>query len=381
MQNFIIEHAKKMGYIATSLGIMTIAFGIVISILKYISVAGITMIFSDFVFIIMLIVLYAVCIGIQIAIHEIGHLLFGIMFGYQLKAFQIGRFIVFKDNKIEIIRADKFSQVGQCVMMPPKRIRNVSTLLYNYGGCIFNFGISLLILLLISTNIITIHLVPLTIFISSGFYVFIVNFIPCIRNSISSDSLNALLLTNNSKMFNTYLLQLKIFNQLLVGKRPRELNLFDSDMDRVYNHQNPYSFYPIIMLYYALLDKGDYIKANEVLKNLSDNSSKYSDANREKIVIEEIYLKCLNSEELALSDNEEKIFRNLKKSCSIDAIRVLHTYYLFVKKDLKLAHEYETATRCVIPKYMSGFFIFQRDLILNSYFLMSISEKSDVDTE
>ena len=81
---------------------------------------------------------------VHIIIHELGHLVFGLLTGYQFASFRIGSLMFVK--KQEKIKVKKFSLMGtggQCLMMPPKMENgSMPYRLYNLGGVIFNLNYS-----------------------------------------------------------------------------------------------------------------------------------------------------------------------------------------------------------------------------------------------
>lgn len=83
-----------------------------------------------------------------IILHELGHLLFGLMSGYKFASFRIFSFMVVNIN--DRLRIRKFSLAGtggQCIMIPPKK-ENPPFVLYNLGGLLMNLlfiGLSILL--------------------------------------------------------------------------------------------------------------------------------------------------------------------------------------------------------------------------------------------
>ena len=57
---------------------------------------------------------------LQIVVHEAGHLVFGLLTGYQYSSFRIGSFMWVKlDGKIRLKRYSMSGTGGQCLMAPP----------------------------------------------------------------------------------------------------------------------------------------------------------------------------------------------------------------------------------------------------------------------
>ena len=97
----------------------------------------------------LLLSLMYVSVFLEMAIHELGHLVFGLLTGYKFLSYRIGSFNFIKENgNLKIKRYSLPGTGGQCLMAPPEYSENFRFLLYNAGGAIFNFISSLLFLIL-----------------------------------------------------------------------------------------------------------------------------------------------------------------------------------------------------------------------------------------
>ena len=95
-------------------------------------------------FLLFFLLLYAALIS-----HEAGHMIFGLLSGYEFVSFRIGSIIfVRQDGKLRVKRFHIPGTGGQCLMKPPADKTNFSFRLYNLGGCIVNFVFGALSLLL-----------------------------------------------------------------------------------------------------------------------------------------------------------------------------------------------------------------------------------------
>ena len=82
------------------------------------------------------------------AIHEAGHLVFGLATGYKFLSYRIGSFTFIKEEgRIKVKRYVLPGTGGQCLMSPPPYSSSMPYVLYNAGGAIFNFLSFLLFLL------------------------------------------------------------------------------------------------------------------------------------------------------------------------------------------------------------------------------------------
>ena len=86
---------------------------------------------------------------IQAIIHELGHLVFGLLTGYKFISFRIGNVMFIKERgKLRTKLYNVVGTGGQCLMMPPPWKENLPTVLYNFGGCILNFITSAVFLII-----------------------------------------------------------------------------------------------------------------------------------------------------------------------------------------------------------------------------------------
>ena len=90
-----------------------------------------------------------VAIFLEMAIHELGHLVFGLLTGYKFVSYRVGSYTFIKeDGKLKIKKFTLPGTGGQCLMAPPEYTTTMPYILYNAGGAIFNFFSSLIFLLL-----------------------------------------------------------------------------------------------------------------------------------------------------------------------------------------------------------------------------------------
>ena len=90
-----------------------------------------------------------IAIFLEMAIHEMGHLVFGLLTGYKFVSYRVGSFTFIKeDGKLRIKKLTLPGTGGQCLMAPPEYTPTMPYVLYNAGGAIFNFISSLIFLLL-----------------------------------------------------------------------------------------------------------------------------------------------------------------------------------------------------------------------------------------
>lgn len=86
-------------------------------------------------FILLFVLLYTAMLA-----HEAGHMIFGLLSGYEFVSFRVGRFLfVRRDGRLQVKRFHIPGTGGQCLMSPPADRADFPVALYNLGGCLVNF--------------------------------------------------------------------------------------------------------------------------------------------------------------------------------------------------------------------------------------------------
>lgn len=86
---------------------------------------------------------------LQIAVHEGGHLVFGLLTGYRFCSYRLGSLMLIReDGHLRLRRMRIAGTGGQCLMAPPPWRDDLPVALYNAGGCLMNLLCALVCLLL-----------------------------------------------------------------------------------------------------------------------------------------------------------------------------------------------------------------------------------------
>ena len=292
----------------------------------------------------MLLAMYAAML-IHIIVHETGHLVFGLISGYEFSSFRIGNLMFLKeDGKIKLRKFSIAGTAGQCLMSPPDLVDGkMPVVLYNLGGCLFNLIVSAIFgILACVRGENPIAFIIYIAFVVIGLAFALTNGIPLMVGPISNDGHNALSLGKNPKAMQAFWLQLKVNNEQAKGKRLKEMPASwfpvpaDEDMDN--------GLIVALGVFRAswLIDQLRLEEAAEYIEQLLNKETGIIGLHRSLLISERIYcelvVKGSVSEAIALHNKEhEKFVKAMKNTPSV--IRSEYAYALLVEKNEKKAEE------------------------------------------
>lgn len=295
--------------------------------------------------VLLMIAIYAALL-LQIVIHEAGHLVFGLLSGYQFSSFRIASLMVMKvDGKWKLRKFSLPGTGGQCLMSPPDLVDGkMPVVLYNLGGCIMNMiaaGIFAVIAYFAQGNdIIFIFSVCMVVI---GLATAVTNGIPLMVGPVSNDGGNALSLGKNPKAMQAFWLQLKISELQTKGVRLKDMPAewfsvpADEDMDNV--------VVAATAVFYAnwLMDQMRLEEAAEYIDTLLAKETAVLGVYKSLLICDRIYCELVvkknTSEAIYLHNKEyEKFAKQMKKFPSV--LRTEYVYALIAEKDENKAIEY-----------------------------------------
>lgn len=176
-------------------------------------------------FAVMFVAMY-IAIYLQIAVHEAGHLVFGLATGYEFCSYRLGKIILIKQGeKLAFKRYSLAGTGGQCLMSPPEiKDGKMPVVLYNLGGSIMNLfaaAVSVILFLLLrdAPVVSTIFLMSAVI----GVFFAALNGIPMRLGAVDNDGYNAISIRKNEKSMRSFYIQLKLITELSKGKRLKDM--------------------------------------------------------------------------------------------------------------------------------------------------------------
>ena len=308
--------------------------------------------------IILLIALIILYLGmhLQLILHEIGHLIFGLISGYKFSSFRIGNIMLIKQkNKLKIKIFKVAGTSGQCIMTPPELANNkIPVLLYNFGGAIFNILFAMLFIAIYfifqNNNIINYMVKILAIY---GIYFAALNGIPMKMGTIDNDGFNALSLNKNEEAQKAFWTQLKINEMLAKNKRVKEMPEEWFNLDKDADLKN--SIVATIEVYNCnrLMDEHEFKKANKKMEKLLKQENAIAGIYQNLMICDRIYCELIEKNFEAankLYNNEQKKFmKSMENHPSI--IRTNYAISLLLEKDQAKANKFLKSFRKRIKSY------------------------------
>lgn len=300
-----------------------------------------------------------VSIFVNTIIHEAGHLVFGLLTGYKFSSFRIHNLMwVMENDKIKFKRHSIAGTAGQCLMSPPDMVNGkFPVVLYNLGGCIFNFIVAV------------ISFLSFFIFKNQPFFaVFILGFgvsalilavsngIPLKTATVNNDGYNTLDITRNSDAMNAFWLQLKIVEQTSKGVRlkdmPSEWFEFPTD-DAMQNSMVATSG---VFAANRLLDEQKFAEAAECISHLLEIESGIAGIHRNLIICDRIFIEligenCREAVGRLLTKEQKKFMKQMRNFLTV--LRTEYALALLYEEDIKKAEKIkaEFEKRCKTHPY------------------------------
>ena len=294
---------------------------------------------------------------LQIVVHETGHLLFGLLTGYEYSSFRIGSFMWVKlDGKIRLKRFSLSGTGGQCLMAPPDLVDGkVPYVLYNFGGCIANLVVSVIPLAVVLRFWQpTYRSFIVLLWAAIGIFLALINGIPMKMQGMPNDGHNALSLGKNPEALRAFWLQMKIMEQISLGRRLRDLPEEWFALPDAESMKNSMIATISVLACNRLLDSGKYEEAAELMECLIKQKSGMVGIHKQMLNADRIYCEMVGENRPEIlqelyTDELKKFLKAMKKSPSV--FRTEYLYAKFVQKDEKKAASAMTGFEKVAKTY------------------------------
>ena len=294
---------------------------------------------------------------IHIVLHEAGHLIFGLMSGYQFSSFRIGSHMLMKENGKLVHRKIKIAGTGgQCLMIPPEMVDGkFPVVLYNLGGAIINLVVTaLMIPVFMAIDKSSVFALFFFIFIAMGAITGLSNGIPMRTNTIDNDGYNAISLGKSKEAMRAFWIQMKTNEQLTKGIRTKDMpeEWFEVPSDDAMKN----SMVATIGVYAAsrLMDQHRFEEAGKLIDHLLEIETGMVALHRNLMICDQIYLELIGQNR---SDRVEELYtKELKKFTKAmktfpSVIRLEYTYRLLAEHDSESAAKSMAAFERVAATY------------------------------
>lgn len=282
---------------------------------------------------------------IQLIIHELGHLIFGLISKYKFSSFRIGNLILVKNNKKIKLKLLKISGTGgQCIMIPPKSENGkIPVILYNLGGALANIITAFIFIIfhiIVNDKVILAYIFDILALF--GIYFAALNGIPMKMGIIDNDGFNAISLSKDKSAQKAFLIQLKINEALSNNKRLKEMPAEWFEINKNANLNNSLIAAILVLSCNRLLDEHEFKKANKKMDTILKKETAIVGLHYNLLICDRIYC-CLlenNVKEVKKLYNEatKNFMTSMKNYPSI--IRTNYALSLLLDKDQTKANTY-----------------------------------------
>ena len=302
-------------------------------------------------------VLLIIAVYTQTIIHEGGHLLFGLISGYQYESFRIGKWTLVKqEGKWQIKKFSIAGTGGQCLMVPPDLVDGkMPFVLYNLGGAILNLLVGgILFGIYKMTDDIPIISEFLLIMAIVGITFALMNGIPMRLGSIDNDGYNAIMLKKDLKAQYAFWVQLKANKEQSDGIRakdmPEEWFLQPTDEEM----QNSMCATVGVFTCNRLMDALAFEDADRLMEKYLTMDTAMVGLHRHLLICDRIYCELISQNRAeVLEEMLDKKQQNFMKSMSTSptVIRTQYVYALLAEKNQEKAEKLKKKFEKVASTY------------------------------
>lgn len=296
--------------------------------------------------------LYAV-LFLQIVLHEGGHLVGGLLTGYQFSSFRIGSMMWVRENgKFKIRKLSIAGTGGQCIMTPPDlKQGKLPVVLYNLGGSLMNLLTVLicgvLMCCLDGPFLLQIFFVMMVVV---GLAYALLNGIPLNFGMMNNDGRNALELRKDPDALRAFWLQLKVVEQTAKGIRLKDMPEAWFTLPAPDQMNNSMIAAAAVFYENRLMDEHRFREAAELIDQWRKAETKIVGLHWNLLLCDRVFLALMGEKDRdlveTLWDKDLKNFmKQMKKFPSV--IRTEYVYALLWERDKKKAQRSkESFERC-----------------------------------
>jgi len=276
---------------------------------------------------------------LQIIVHELGHMVGGLISGYRFCSFRVGSVMFIKHEKgIRVARFSMAGTGGQCLMSPPDmEDGDIPTTLYNLSGVIANLLFSALCTAAFVPMRGSLWGVLFAIIGMFGLYFAVTNGIPMNTGVLDNDGRNALVMRRDKAARRAFWLQLKVNELSTRGVRikdmPAEWFVLPSDDEM----RNPMPAAVGVLCCARLMDELRLEEADALMRRLLHMKTGINAIHRSGLICDRIYIELIGQNrplvvKRMLTANQLKLMKMMKSQPSV--LRTEYALKLMYDNDL-----------------------------------------------
>lgn len=277
---------------------------------------------------------------LHIILHEAGHLICGLLSGYQFVSFRVGAFVLLKTETGYRFKVSPVTGIaGQCLLMPPAENEPQPFLLYHFGGVLANFFVVLLAGFYTCIKGASLYSVLL---IGIGLVLGITNILPVASPEMPNDGANIKEAKKGTVYLEAMQMQLRIAAKLAQGE---SLANMSEEMFHIKDGLNPLSPFAIVLRTYQynqLQAKHMLKEAAETMRLLYEDVSEMHPYFQKEVKAEWLYClsAILNEKSTATALFEKELKKWLPQYPQVDKLRACYAYYALTIHDFDKANVY-----------------------------------------
>lgn len=276
-----------------------------------------------------------VSLAIIVPVHELGHLICGLLSGYKFVSFRIFNWTFIKeDGKIRIKKFAVAGTGGQCLLTPPDiPLEKIPTGWYNFGGVLANIVLLIIVIPFFFLDLNPFVAEALAIFAATDVIMILLNGIPMQAGGVGNDGYNIKLLKKSLLSKQGIVNQLRANELIQNGIRPKDMpeDLFSNPEE--INYKNALEVSIPLMYASRLIDNFDYERALECIEHIYSHKDEIMPLYVKEIACELafLYLRSGNTEKAdKLLDKELRKYINTyrKMMSSKERLLIAIAHYL-----------------------------------------------------
>lgn len=286
-----------------------------------------------------LILIFFVSMYLQMIIHELGHLVGGLMSGYKFSSFRVGSSMIVKDQGKLAFRKLKLAGTGgQCLMkVPDMKDGEYPFKLYNLGGSLLNALVGaacMIIYFLVDAGPVSGSFLAIMGIV--GILVAVVNGIPLQNGLVANDGYNTKMLQENEKARRAFWIQIKVNEMIADGYALQEMPEEWFEMPSEEDMQNPMIASLAVFRCNRLLNEMRLNQAYKEMNEILEKQNGVMGIYRNLMKVDCIYCEIVTHGRAYilddyLDDEMKKFVKSMRRFPSV--IRMAYTHTILMEKN------------------------------------------------